>query len=372
MEKDERSRKTIVFFVSKESTLAGGDHPESVLILDDKLIRSALERAGYSVEVKLWDFTAASSDLFSNRLCLVRSVWNWVECYVEFREFLERAIDISPALPLVGDFQGVKLCSYKKYLPQFGDLLTDDGDAVIPIVPTVFVEKKKGASLKRIKMIASAKGWREVVLKPAVGGRGDGVERIDFRREVPADVADYFDAQLEVADYLLQPFLPDVMRLGEKCLVFIGGTFAHAIRKVPDGWRDEATTQGRKPKDVAPAGILNVDAEESEAGDHPVEVFTPDDHLMTIAEKVLAQIPDGPPLFARVDFLPLSDTQWVFSEFEVSWPDLFLRACPKSADLIPGAIDTFLQRAGHGEPPPKKQKIWASASISSSVLNFCQ
>ena len=260
MEKEERSKKTIVFFVSKESTLAGGDHPESVLILDDKLIRSALEKSGYSVEIKLWDEndktagesvggSSSSQELFSNPLCVVRSVWNWVECYTEFRQFLQRGIDITPCLPLRGDFEGVKLCSYKKYLPQFGELLSESQETkLIPIVPTVFVEQKKGASLKRLKMIAAARGWSEVVLKPAVGGRGDGVERIDFRREVPSDVSKYFDEQLEIADHLLQPFLPEVMKQGEKCLTFIGGDFAHAVRKIPEGWRDEAISQGQKPK----------------------------------------------------------------------------------------------------------------------------
>ena len=118
----------------------------------------------------------------------------------------------------------MRWCSHKRYLLELRD-------AGVPIVPTVLLERGSGAA-----EVESAKSMlhrrcrpSHYVAKPALGSRGDGVERL----EASGDAAAWrqFERLLAERDMLLQPFLSSVMTGGELCLVFVDGELLHAVHK---------------------------------------------------------------------------------------------------------------------------------------------
>jgi len=86
----------------------------------------------------------------------------------------------------------------------------------------------------------------EFVAKPAVGGRGDGVERLRPLSDLAARRS-LLDL-LSTRDMLLQPFFSRVTSDGELCALFVNGRLQHVIHKDPHGW---GRTVGRSEAEPA-------------------------------------------------------------------------------------------------------------------------
>ena len=123
---------------------------------------------------------------------------------------------------------------------------------------------------------------------------------------------------------VLQPYLASVDERGETALLFYKGQFSHAIRKGP----------------MLTAGT------EQEPGLFVKEDITPRvpsaDELRT-AERVLAAVPHGTPLYARVDLLANDDGTPMLLELELTEPSMFFAHAPGSAARFAAAIMELLR-----------------------------
>jgi hypothetical protein len=113
-----------------------------------------------------------------------------------------------------------------------------------------------------------------------------------------ADDQAHLDALLSAGAAMLQPFMPAVSSYGERALVYFGGSYSHAVRKVAF-------------QHLAVAG---------EAGEEPA--------LASRAERAAADLAiatlDTPWLYARVDVVPDEAGRPLVMEFELVEPSLFL------------------------------------------------
>ena len=211
---------------------------------------------------------------------------------------------------------------HKRYLLE----LEEDG---VPIVPTVVMEAATDGSLRSLPATlrtlrpaalrnAEKGGSCCFVVKPAVGGGGDGVERVN---DDEAEAARTVRARGGWSDVLIQPFLSQVRVRGELSFVFINGELLHAVRKEPQGW-DAAVSQPITRLDTPPA------AAESTAR-----------HSLEVARRRCGVLPPSEIYLARVDLLPAVDEDgrevWLVSELELGWRKCTLFARSRSAATLP-------------------------------------
>jgi glutathione synthase/RimK-type ligase-like ATP-grasp enzyme len=124
----------------------------------------------------------------------------------------------------------------------------------------------------------------------------------------------------------VQPFVPAIVD-GERSLVFLGGRFSHAVRKVPkDGdYRSQRHLGGSE-----------VDHE-------------PDSAEIQVAMAAMAAAP-GRLTYARVDLVDWEGAPALI-ELEVIEPDLFFRDVPKRLERFAEVVQDELRRPAGPSPP---------------------
>ncbi|GLU48561.1 ATP-grasp domain-containing protein [Nocardiopsis ansamitocini] len=262
------------------------------------LLVAALDAVGLSAQVRAWDEPLDWAEI---PLVVVRTPWDYAGRHGEFLQWTRHVAEVSRLLnpaPLI------EWNSHKGYLVE----LADKGAAVLP---TALV--RRDASPGRQAEALRASGTGEVVIKPAVGVGGHGALRS------PADdprAADHLAALTREGDALIQPFAPSVLADGEISLLYFGGRFSHAVRKVP------ASGEYRVHEHHG-GSVL----------DH-----TPDSQERAVAEQALGLAPETTG-YARVDLVRTASGPAVM-ELELIEPELFLTrdagAASRFAEVLAG------------------------------------
>ena len=255
---------------------------------DEELLVRALGEAGVDARVVAWDGDPAGFD-GADRVVL-RSTWNY---YLSLERFLSwvdahREKIENPA-------HVVRWNAHKRYL----GALEHEG---FPIVPTAFVARGEACDLERL---AASRGWRDVVVKPAVSAASYSTRRFAS----PGEGQDFARDLAERVDVMVQPYLPSVDDHGERSIICIDGAVTHAVRKAPR---------------------LSGDDESVSRADVAVDE-------QSLAERVLARFRE-PLLYARVDIMRGKGGEPLLSEVELIEPSLFLIQCPEAAARLAEAI----------------------------------
>ena len=265
---------------------------------DDRLLARELQRRGLTVSIEAWSDPRAQWD--RSRLCILRSTWDYHERCGEFLAWVERA---SSATVLKNDPHVLRWNAHKSYLWE----LERRG---VPVVPTTWVSC--GASCD-LAQLAEARGWRDIVLKPARGAASHEVTL------VRSDAASFAEGQERLAqlartqDVLVQPYLSSVATYGERALIFFDGRYSHAVVKKPF---DTVLVVGDAPSSLAQA--------------MPTE--------LAVATEALAAVP-GRQLYARVDLLRDDDDRVCVNEVELIEPGLYLGVYDPARRVFADAIE---------------------------------
>jgi glutathione synthase/RimK-type ligase-like ATP-grasp enzyme len=163
--------------------------------------------------------------------------------------------------------------------------------AGVPIVPTRFVALANQSELDAAR---AAFGAGELVVKPRISASASSTSRVG-----PGDPAP------NLADAMIQPFMPSVQDQGELSVFFFGGDLAHAVRK------------------VAAPGDFRVQREYGGA----FTLVEPSEAELAVARAALAATPQ-PPFYARVDMVPDAGGKPRVMELELIEPDLYLDLAP--------------------------------------------
>jgi len=270
------------------------------------VVAEALRAAGMSPHVVSWD---DELDWAAYALVVVRSPWDYFDRVVEFYEWAAR---VQLVTRIVNPADVIRWNSHKGYLVE----LAAKG---IPTVPTRLIP---GESID-VDLQLEECPWDEVVIKPAVDGGGREVLRA--RRD--SDVARlHAEALSAKGDVIVQPFVPGIVD-GERSLVFLGGAFSHAVRKVP--------------------------AE----GDYRVQYFyggtelehAPDSAELRVALWAIDSAP-GRLTYARVDLVDWEGAPTLM-ELEAIEPDLYLRDTPERLARFAAAIQAELEMPSNEGAP---------------------
>ncbi|TPG18454.1 hypothetical protein EAH86_08315 [Pedococcus bigeumensis] len=253
---------------------------------------------GFEAEVVVWHDEV---DWASFDLVVIRSTWDYFD---RLEEFLDWADRVDSASRIINSPKVIRWNSHKGYLAQLGE-------AGIPVLPSLALAK--GAARPVERMLAT--GWGEVVIKPAVDGGARGALK---GPAISPETADHLSRLVEAGDTIVQAYAPSV-ELGETSLFFFGGTFSHAVRKVP------------KPGDYRVQAMHGGSEEDHEPTSEELEVAT----------MAMAMAPDEL-VYARVDLLDVTG-QPTLMELELIEPDLFLRTAPGSVERFAVAVAAQLQ-----------------------------
>lgn len=266
-----------------------GVHP------DDTALVTSLARLGIEPSACVWNDPGIDWSRFD--AVLMRTTWDYFKHPAAFATWLQRL-----PVPTINDRALLRWNSDKRYLLELER-------AGVEIIPTRVV-----AAAELPAALAALSG-QEVVVKPTVSGGGWHTVRGVAGQPLFQQAV----AQLPLdLDYLLQPFVPEIISDGEWSLVFFDGQFSHAVVK------------------RAARGDYRV---QSEFGGS-VETIEPDAALIASARQALAAtaaIGHADAAYARVDGVVV-DGRFLLMELEMIEPQLFLTGRPDAAERFAGNL----------------------------------
>lgn len=264
-----------------------------------------LRARGVPTDVVSWD---EDRDWAAYRLVVVRTPWDYFD---RLTDFLDWAARVERETTLVNPADVLRWNSHKGYLVE----LATKG---VPTVPTRMVPGPSTDVADQVREVP----WDEVVVKPAV----DGGARHAWRgwRDDPA-LSRVAERLTDHGDVVVQPFVPAIVD-GERSLVFLGGRFSHAVRKVPSAgdYRSQRHLGGSEV---------------------PHE---PDAAEIRVALAAMAAAP-GRLTYARVDLVDWEGAP-VLIELEVIEPDLFFRDVPERVERFADVVVDELRRPADLSP----------------------
>jgi glutathione synthase/RimK-type ligase-like ATP-grasp enzyme len=280
---------------------------------DEPPLHLALQQADCDVQIAEWDDPKVDWALFD--IALLRSAWDYAERITEFLAWMEQASKLTHVLnplPLV------RWNTDKHYLAQLAV-------AGVSVVPSTFIEPGDDPAAA-VRRFLDLHAQAELVVKPAVGAGSRDAAR-HRRAQLGAAVAHagrLLDANRSV---LLQPYLARVDRDGETALMFFEGRFSHAIRKGPL----------LPPGGTATAGLFAAET---------ITPRVPGADEMRLAQDVLAAVPFGIPLYARIDLIRDDSGAPCVLELELTEPSLFFAQAAGSAQEFTAAVLRWFQAHG--------------------------
>lgn len=266
-----------------------GIHP------DDAHLAISLKRLGIEPTACVWNDPAVDWSRFD--AVLMRTTWDYFKHFAAFRQWLDRL-----PIPTINNKQLLHWNSEKRYLLE----LEQHG---VDIIPTCITAEHG------LPETLAAMSAREVVVKPTVSGAAWHT----LRGVVGNRAFDQAVAQLpQELDYLVQPFVPEIVRDGEWSLLFFDGQYSHAVIKRP------ATGDYRVQGDFGGSA----------------EAIEPGASIIASAQRALvaaAAIGHADHAYMRVDGV-MVDGRFLLMELEMIEPSLFLTERPDAAERFAGNL----------------------------------
>jgi glutathione synthase/RimK-type ligase-like ATP-grasp enzyme len=259
---------------------------------DDAEWAAALERRGIDLAVCVWNDPTVDWSTFD--AVLIRTIWDYFKQHADFLAWLDRLDTL--AVRTINDSALLRWNSDKRYLLE----LARHGVAIIPT---------RLASARELPDVLATMPAQQVVIKPTISGGAWHTLRGTVGDSAFARALAQLPPQL---DYLVQPFVAEIVSDGEWSLLYFGGEFSHAVIKRPA------------------SGDYRV---QSEYGGS-IEPIPPSDATLAAAERalaVVATIGHGDQGYVRVDGV-ICAGQFLIMELEMIEPFLFLAGQPQTAE----------------------------------------
>jgi hypothetical protein len=266
---------------------------------DDRVAADLLGAA-----VHIWDDPSVDWHAFDR--VVIRSTWDYS---TQVQRFLDWTTTVGPDR-LRNVPEVVAWNTDKRYL----------GELSVPAAPTTFIAP--GEPPPELD--------GEVVVKPSVsaGARDTGRFSATTHDQAHALIAHITDSGRTA---LVQPYLASVDHHGETALVFLGGSFSHALHKRAVLSPDEVAPVAPEFRGAARV-MLDPDLVTASTA-----TALQREHAEAVIEEVAARF-GAPPLYARVDLAAGDDGEPRLMEVELVEPALYLRTTPGAAERFAHAV----------------------------------
>lgn len=255
------------------------------VLLEDQLVQEALEKEGLKVIRLAWD--DPDFDWATTKYALFRTTWDYYERFQEFEKWLNV---VRHKTILLNSSEIIYWNIDKHYLED----LRKKG---VAIVPTYFIKK---GSQQTLAELHEKLQWNKTVLKPCISGAARHTYKLDADNISNHEAI--FSELIANEDFMLQPFMEQIVSKGEISLIIINGVYTHAILK------------------KAKAGDFRV---QDDFGG-TIHEYLPSAEEIQFAEKTVAACIEKP-IYARVDIVWDNDNKLAISELELIEPELWFR-----------------------------------------------
>ncbi len=249
-------------------------------VADDDLAMPPLSDLGIAVETVSWRQTERAWSDFE--IVVIRTPWDYQSSPTEFLAVLET---IESQIRLENPIDIVRWNLDKRYLREMETRGTR-------IVPTIWNAKYNAPEFDRW---LGEFGADEIIIKPTVSATAEHTYRL---KTYDASLEDVFT----IREFLVQPFMPNIIAEGEYSLFYFNGEYSHAINKSPK--------------------INDFRVQEEHGG--IITEIQPDKHLLDAGRETTATI-GRDLLYARVDFVRDDADNFCLMELELIEPALYLR-----------------------------------------------
>jgi len=270
-------------------------------VSDDELAVPPLHDLGWQVDTVSWrDKTVDWNDF---EAVIIRTPWDYQRDPEAFLAVLE-TIEASSAR-LENSLSIVKWNLNKGYLRE----LEAKGAY---IVPTIW--REKGIAEADVREWLAHFDVEEVVVKPTVSATAEFTYRLTgFKPELTEIFAE--------REYMVQPFMPNIVDEGEYSLFYFSGEYSHTILKAP------------KPLDFR--------VQEEHGG--IITAVRPSEKIIDTARNVFDLISPAP-LYARIDLVRDARDDFALMELELIEPALYFRMDEESPARFATAFDKSMRR----------------------------
>mmetsp|Transcript_1202 Transcript_1202/g.1960 ORF Transcript_1202/g.1960 Transcript_1202/m.1960 type:complete len:330 (-) Transcript_1202:14-1003(-) len=265
------------------------------------LLVKALRNYNVQGDVVIWGSQSVNWKSYS--LVMICQTWDYIDCLTPFIEWCDR---VSKVTKLFNSPAVVRWNSNKFYLE-------DLKAAGVRTMPSVLVKSKVEWNKQSLMRELFSRQWSSIVIKPTVGCDSDGVAFFNSLSDSWFEHAMYL-MESGHDGVLIQPFVHSIKTHGEVSLIFVDGSYSHAVRKY-----------------VGP-GEFRI--QERFGGGY--EPFEPTRDMLDTASSVISALRElimpreyiNGVLYVRVDLMGLCQNgynlQWVVGEVEMVEPFLYL------------------------------------------------
>lgn len=250
---------------------------------DDKLL-NFLKEQGLNIEKVIWNDPEVNWEHF--QVAILKSPWDYFDLIEAFHKWLDLLEDKN--VKLLNPIDTVRWNTDKHYLNEIHN-------AGLAIMKSFFINRNEMVVLQDFfKKFDTDK----LIVKPCVSGGAKNTFKVTS--ENVTEVNEKLNFLLEQEAFIIQPFLPEILEIGEWSFIFFNGVYSHSLIKQA------------KPGDfrVQPAHGGSVIPQ------------NPDQEIIETAAKYVNQFAEKC-LYARVDGT-FVDGKFLLMELELIEPFLFL------------------------------------------------
>ncbi len=275
----------------------------------DELVEPYLNELGFSVDTVSWRNTGVDWNLYE--MVVMRTPWDYQDAPEAFLSVLEQ-IESSQA-QLQNTLDIVRWNIDKIYLQELGEL-------GVRLIPTKWHNRLGDTNITKVQIDSffSAFDTQEIIVKPRISANADNTFWLKAEQDV--DLASLNNA-FKDRDFMVQPFVPEVVENGEYSLFYFNGEYSHAILKTP------------KHNDFR--------VQEEHGGS--LTTVTPDASLLDAANTCMLAIQSvhTMPLYARLDLVKFNG-EFCLMEAELIEPSLYFNMDAQSPKRFANAIKARL------------------------------
>ena len=260
------------------------------LFEEDNLLIRGFEEQGVQASPVVWSDPNIDWNQFD--IALIRSTWDYLDASAHFLNVLSK-IETSTC-KLFNPLSAVRWNMDKHYLLD----LEKQGISIIPTCMAAHVDL--GTLHKRFV----ENQWHTVILKPAIGLAASNTYRVPLREL--EHTLQKIRADQPLSEYLIQPFIENIITEGEWSFIYFNGQLSHVLLKKP------------APNDYRVQGIYG----------GTIQPFEPPSHDLLQSASVFDRLPSDI-LYARLDFVRV-DGQLSVMEIELIEPIFSFNVVPES------------------------------------------
>ncbi|WP_143960599.1 ATP-grasp domain-containing protein [Litoribacter populi] len=184
---------------------------------EDSILSELLTAEGFDFKFEVWSDRAVDWSQYTH--LVVKSPWDYFDRYVEFTTWCQTIIE--SGIPVFNNLKTILWNSDKKYLQE----IQEKGHKIIP---THFLQKNQPIYLEDVFVEFSTD---DLIFKPTISGGAKNTIKL-HKGETDA-ISSNLEELVKNEDFLLQPFIPEIVAEGEYSLIFFNNKFSHAVLKSP-------------------------------------------------------------------------------------------------------------------------------------------